>query len=68
MFYLIDLERTIGSGIVHYWKGDRRGYTRDIKEAGLYSEYRANEFVKEDFDKRTIKVDENVAKKILKDI
>jgi hypothetical protein len=65
-FYLIDLERTIGSGMVHYWKANRHGYTRNIAEAGKFDEPVAKRIVDEDFDKRTVMVSESVVEKILK--
>lgn len=37
-YFLIDLERTIGSGSVHYWRPGSRGYTKDPLDAGQYSE------------------------------
>lgn len=37
-YYLMDLERSVSTGEVHYWKEDKRGYTKEIDEAGLYTE------------------------------
>lgn len=64
-YYLIDLERSVGSGMVHYWKPGKRGYTRDIKEAGLYSEENAVDIEGSDFDHRTVKVHKDVVNIIL---
>lgn len=65
-YYLIDLERTIGSGLVHYWKANRHGYTRDIQEAGLFDEPVAARLVEGDFDKRTVMVSEETVKGIIR--
>lgn len=65
MYFLIDLERSIGSGIMTYWKSNSRGYTRDINEGGLYVEEVAKKLVESDFDKRTVMVHEDVVKKIV---
>ncbi|MFP5109690.1 hypothetical protein ACSU6B_23470 [Neobacillus sp. C211] len=65
-YYLIDLERTISSRMVHYWKANKRGYSPLIEEAGLYSEEAATEIVEGDFDKRTVMVSEDTVKGILK--
>lgn len=66
MFYLIDLERTIGIGRTFYWKAHGRGYTTLIEEAGLYPEAAAKEQVESDIDHRTIMVAESVVKGIFK--
>ena len=66
MFYLIDLERSIGSGRTTYWKAHKRGYTTVLEEAGKYSDIVAAEIVESDFDKRTVMVPESVVEKILK--
>lgn len=65
MYYLIDLERTIGSGHVHYWKANKMGYTMILGEAGEYSKVRALEIVSDDYDNRTIMVEDKVITKIL---
>ncbi|MEH7114528.1 hypothetical protein V7124_19505 [Neobacillus niacini] len=67
MYYLIDWERTIGSGMVHYWKANRHGYTRNIAEAGRFDEPVAQRICDEDFDNRTVMVSEKVVEKILKE-
>jgi hypothetical protein len=64
-YYLIDLERTIGSGRTHYWKANRHGYTMDLNEAGLFDEPVAKRICDEDFDKRTIMVSEKVVDRIV---
>lgn len=67
MYYLIDLERTIGIGRTFYWKANKHGYTTLLTEAGLYSETAADEIVKEDHDKRTVKVHRDTVAGILRD-
>jgi len=49
-YYLIDLERTVPSGIIHYWKQNRYGYVTDRKEAGRFSYEFARSTVNEDRD------------------
>lgn len=66
MKLLIDLERSIPSGIIFYWNQNRHGYTSNVQEAGRFSDEVAAEIVQDDFDRRTISIDENVVKKILK--
>lgn len=65
MYYLLDLERTIGTGRTFYWKANKRGYTNNVKEAGLYSEIAATEIVERDLDKRTVMVSEQTVKRIV---
>jgi len=65
LFYLLDLERTIGNGVPYYWKGNRHGYTHLIEKAGLFSRDFAEKIVKQDFDKRTIMIPREIALEIL---
>jgi hypothetical protein len=67
MFYLLDLERTITTGRVFYWKANKHGYTDDITEAGLFTAEAAAEIVYNDFDKRTVTIHKNVVDKLLKE-
>ena len=55
-YFLLDLERTIQSGVPAYWKGNKHGYTYNIQFAGIFSEEIANEIVRHDLDKATVKV------------
>jgi hypothetical protein len=64
-FILMDLERTIGSGTACYWKYNKRGYVYNLEEAGLYSEEEAEKMVKEDIDKRTVKISIETVESIL---
>lgn len=64
MYFLIDLERTIGIGIVHYWRRNKHGYTTFLEEAGLFEENAAKEIVESDIDKRTVMVSEEVVKRL----
>lgn len=64
-FYLIDLERSIVSNSMFYWRPAKRGYTTDLKEAGIYPEAVATDIVKSDRDKRTVMVDANTVNDIL---
>lgn len=57
-FVLIDLERTIGTGVTHYWKAGKRGYTRDVHEVGKYPEDVARDLVLNDFDRQTVAMSE----------
>lgn len=63
-YYLIDLERSIGSGVVHYWKAHKSGYTTDLNEAGVYSDLTAGEIVDGDFDRLTVKVEQKKAEEL----
>lgn len=65
MYYLMDLERTLISGIPCYWKGNKYGYTYNIKFAGLFNEDLADEIIKNDLDLKTVKISHDVALKIL---
>lgn len=65
-YYLIDLERSVSSRLVHYWKANKHGYTPVISEAGLYTLEAATEICESDFDKRTVMVSEDTVKGILK--
>jgi ferredoxin-fold anticodon binding domain-containing protein len=64
-FILMDLERTLGSGVPAYWKSNKRGYSYNIHEAGLYSEEEAKKMVKEDIDKRTVQISVKTVEDIL---
>jgi hypothetical protein len=55
-YFLLDLTRTIQSGVPAYWKGNKHGYTYNIQFAGIFSEEIANEIVKHDLDNGTVKV------------
>jgi hypothetical protein len=55
-YFLLDLERTIQSGVPAYWKGNKHGYTYNIQFAGIFSEEIANEIVRHDLDNATVKV------------
>lgn len=53
---LIDLERSIQSGRLHYWKDNKMGYTTDVYDAGRYDGVVAVKEVMEDVDRRTISI------------
>lgn len=65
-YYLIDLERSMRTGLIYYWKPNKFGYTTDLREAGLYDEKEAKDIVDDDIDKRTVLVSELTVKNILK--
>lgn len=68
-YFLMDLERTLSSGVPCYWKAGKHGYTYQIEFAGIYNEAKANEIVKHDLDETTVKVPVKFALKLLgKDI
>jgi len=64
-YFLLDLERTIQSGVPAYWKGNKHGYTYNIQFAGIFSEEIANEIVRHDLDKATVKVPVRLAMEVL---
>jgi hypothetical protein len=66
MYYLMDLERSIGSGTVCYWKASGRGYTTTLEAAGLYEEREALDHARTDRDKRTIPIKAETVNNILK--
>ena len=66
MYFLIDLERSLGMGRTFYWKASRRGYTTDITEAGVFSATEANKIVKSDYDNQTIMIHIDMIDKIAK--
>jgi len=68
MVYLIDLERSIYSGMVTYWKANKNGYTTNLQRAGLYSPETAKDIAEQDFDKRTVIVDQEVVMRIRGDL
>lgn len=63
--YLLDLERTIKTGIAFYWKPNKHGYTHNIYEAGLYKDTEAIHIAESDHDDRTIVVPVDVVDKIM---
>lgn len=64
-YYLLDLERTIKSGVAHYWRANKQGYTSNLSEAGLYSKEIAFKIEKEDIDKRTVVISKSIVDNIL---
>lgn len=62
--YLIDLERSVASGVVHYWKANKMGYTTNLKEAGSYDEEVAANIVDSDFNRLTVKISEKKANEL----
>lgn len=64
-YVLIDLERTVQSSLLHYWKKNSRGYTMTPGEAGHYDEALALEIVSNDLDKVTIALEVNKLTKLL---
>jgi hypothetical protein len=55
-YLLMDLERTLLSGVPCFWKENRFGYTYEIEHAGIFSEELAEEIAKNDYDRRTVLV------------
>lgn len=53
-YILIDLERTVGTSRVHYWKQNKHGYTTDSQEAGRFDYDSAHEIVEDDIQGETI--------------
>ena len=61
----MDLERTLASGVPAFWKSNKRGYSYNVHEAGLYSEEEAEKIVKADSDKRTVQISLTTVENIL---
>lgn len=53
---LIDLERTLGTGMVHFWKRPEFGYTTKPGEAGHFHKDRAAAIAEQDQDRNTVVV------------
>ena len=64
-YFLLDLERTLLSGVPAYWKGNKHGYTYDIKDAGKFQEQAATLIVESDRDTATVKVPMKLVLKVL---
>lgn len=62
MYYLIDLERSLGGsggvsgGRIYFWKQHKRGYCTSLVEAGQYSEEESKAIVEGDFNKLTVRI------------
>lgn len=52
-YLIIDLERTIGTKEVHYWKQNLHGYTTVKEEAGKFSFETANKLAVGDIERKT---------------
>lgn len=63
--YLLDLERTIATGKAHYWKGNKHGYTTEIRQAGKWKREFCESIIERDFYKDTILITEETAERIL---
>lgn len=55
-FLLMDLERTLTSGVPCFWKANRFGYTYVIDHAGKFSKELAKEIAENDLDQKTVLV------------
>ena len=62
---LVDLERSVKSGYITYWKPNKMGYTRNINEAGIYDNEQGKKIAAEDFDNRTVVINQSVIDNIL---
>lgn len=64
-YYLIDLERSVQTSALFFWKANKRGYTLNRQEAGLYGKKEALELVLTDRDERTACISTKAVEKIL---
>lgn len=55
-YFLLDLERTLTSGVPCYWKGNKHGYTYNLQHAGIFPKNIAEDIVNSDVDKRTVPI------------
>lgn len=62
-FVLLDLERSMPSGIAHYWKQNKHGYTVDPSDAGLFDEVEAHKIADDDHDNLTLPISADVVAK-----
>jgi hypothetical protein len=65
-YILIDLERTLGIGMIHFWKQNKHGYTTEPHEAGEFSHKDASKEFLQDHNNQTIVFPARQFKKILK--
>lgn len=66
-FVLIDLERSLKSGHITYWKDGEMGYTTDIKYAGLYTSSETVKIITADLDTLTVSISSANVDKVLGD-
>jgi DNA-directed RNA polymerase subunit M/transcription elongation factor TFIIS len=64
-YHLIDLERSIGHGIITYWNQNCHGYTDAIEHAGIFSKRDAESIVKGDIDELTVMISTKKIRDIL---
>lgn len=64
-FILIDLERSVKSGKLHYWKSNSRGYTTELEFAGLYTATETKEQILGDIDKMTVAISKDNIDKLM---
>lgn len=65
MYYILDLERSLPTGRMFFWKGNKYGYTTQIKEAGIFPAEKAKEIAAADKDQRTVLIPVHAAIQIL---
>lgn len=63
--YLLDLERTIALGKAYYWKGNKHGYTSNIRQAGKWKKEFCESIIERDLYKDTILITEETLERIL---
>jgi hypothetical protein len=64
-FYLLDIERTIAFNRPFFWKGNKHGYTPDLKFAGLFHKHVAEMIVEHDLDNKTVMISQELIFQIL---
>ncbi|AIY85234.1 hypothetical protein U729_3174 (plasmid) [Clostridium baratii str. Sullivan] len=57
-YLIVDLDRTIATGTVHYWKQNLHGYTTAKEEAGTFLFEIANRLAVNDIERKTCIVPE----------
>lgn len=55
-FVLLDLERTVQTGMAHYWNQNMHGYTQSSTRAGKFTIGQARKEVYEDKENLTIAI------------
>jgi hypothetical protein len=53
-YFIMDLERTLISGVPCFWKGNRYGYTYNLQHAGVFPKEKAEEIANNDRNQRTV--------------
>lgn len=65
-YYLMDLARTVTTGALCFWKGNKYGYTYKLEYAGIFEKEAAENIVKSDQNQTTIMIHIDVISNIVR--